>query len=156
MLFRKIAKILFRTATYIFAIIGVWSLLVTNQSGIPKNKSLATPQNPVISPSGEYQLMISEGFNGFYEYAHFSIAKNRHNTHGDFRIVFSSEEMFRLIGDLRFLWDEKNNVWVYSSDIGTFYYAKVSDEQWDKHPFEGDVNSCEVPDEIREVILDHE
>jgi len=77
--------------------------------------------------------MITEGFNGFYEYAQFSIAE-----------------------DLRFTWDKHDNVWVYCSDTGTFYYTKISDEQWEKHSFNGDVYSYDVPDEIRKVILDHE
>lgn len=97
-----------------------------------EQRSLARPEHPVISPSGKYQLQIKEGIDGEARVNRFCIAKIEKDGQKP-KVVYCSKDDFATRFKLYFLWDDSDRVWVYSSDIGTFYWARVTDDLWEKH-----------------------
>lgn len=101
------------------------------------NKLLATPENPIVSPSGKFQLQVTQGFNGLVHFNRFDIAKIGEKG-SDPEVVYVSKDTFRTRDRLYFLWDELDRVWVYSGDVGVFYWNRVNDEQWEKNTWSRD------------------
>ncbi len=123
-----------------------------NQSELTETKDLdiATPQNPLISPSGKYQLEILEGFNGIVQFYRFNITKFE-GKGVEPAVVFSSKDTFRKRDRVIFIWDKEDRVWVYSGDVGTAYWTKVNDENWTKST--GNLDNA--PEKLKQLITDH-
>lgn len=103
---------------------------------------IATRYRDARSPSGQYVLSIlryadSEGT----EYQSFQILCNG-------KIIFATKDSYRLDA-LYILWDDDDRVWVYSGDVGTFYYER-SGESWWKHVFARD-GAIRAPEYLRAV-----
>ena len=112
---------------------------LTRSSESEEDIIVAAPDNPKISPSGKYQLQIPEGFNGQVHYERFSVAKARGKGLKP-KVVYDSRDIFRTRDTLYFLWGDGDRIWVYSGDLGTFYWTRVSDDFWEKHAYaDGDV-----------------
>ena len=94
---------------------------------------LATPENPVVSPSGKYRLLVAETFDGVIHFKRFEIVK------ADGSTIFICREGFGSHHATLFLWDNEDRVWVYSGDVGTAYWTRVRDDLWVKHYY-GDEN----------------
>ena len=110
----------------------------TRSSESEEDIAVATPDHPTLSPSGKYQLQITEGFNGQVHYERFSVAKVREDGLKP-KAVYDSREIFRTRDALYFLWGDGDRIWVYSSDVGVFYWTRESDDFWIKHYY-GDEN----------------
>lgn len=87
-----------------------------------KNEKFATPDNPVISPSGKYKMVIESGYNGVVYYNNFVIHKTEDDT-----LLYSSPAQFRTRDRLMFAWDELDNVWIYTADMGICWWEKEND-----------------------------
>lgn len=88
---------------------------------------LATPDHPVTSPSGKFRLEVAEE----------TLEKTRH---WRFTITggekpFTPDEAYRTQDALFILWDERDRVWVYSGDVGTFFWEQAGDGAWHKHAY---------------------
>ena len=95
-----------------------------------ENNLFATPDNSVISPSGDYVLKIENGFDD-------SVYTNRFLIYAsvdDASLVFKSVKNYRTRDRLYFLWDEKDNVWVYSGDIGATLWSKDNSIWVEQYP----------------------
>lgn len=107
---------------------------------------LAKPNNPVKSTSGKYELKIVEtndnGVNSFM----FII----NSMDGEKKELFRSEEKFRVRDTLYFLWDENDKVWVYSGDVGTFIWTKITDDNWEKQPY-AEVKDLNPPELLKKL-----
>lgn len=113
------------------------------------NRLLATPDNPAISPSGKYQLQVTEGSNGLVQFRRFDIAIMREK--GDPDVVFVSKDTFRMRDKLFFIWDKSNRVWVYSGDVGLFYWTPLNDSNWEKRAW-SDNKAVPIPDLLKQIL----
>ena len=107
----------------------------TNQDPHPnishqENDLFATPDNAVLSPSGNYILTIENDFEEDVYTNRFVI----YTSDDDTSPVFECEKAYRTRDRLYFLWDELDNIWVYSGDIGTTLWSKDNDVWTDQYP----------------------
>ena len=92
----------------------------------------ATPENPVISPSGEYRMVIEPSMADEVFFNHFEVYRARDED----QRIFIGDQRYRTRDRLIFLWDEDDSIWVYSGDTGIAYWQKDG-ETWilqDTHP----------------------
>lgn len=104
---------------------------------------IATVNNPVISPSGKYQLKVIDEMIDGIKHNKFAIYKVS-NGEIESSAIFISNDVYRTRDALFFLWDDKDRVWVYSGDVGVFFWESVSDGIWQKHDH-ADNKSIPVP-----------
>ena len=107
------------------------------QESVIKNDAvlnkLATPENPVISPSGKYLLEVVQGYNGVVHYNRFVISKYK-GKNIEPEVVFCSKDTFRTRDKVYFMWyDKEDSVYVYSSDTGSYRWDMEDDSSWIKH-----------------------
>lgn len=128
----------------IMGLIGV--ALCANCIRISSDQGVASPGHPQLSPSGKYLLQIVEGFDGKVYYNEFEILSAASK-----EVLFKSNERFRTRDTLFFLWDNEDKVWVYSGDLGTFYWVRKDDNLWGKNTYykEGDVEAPEFLKKVR-------
>lgn len=92
---------------------------------------VAIIDHPAASPSGKYILIILEGSDSGSNYQSFQI-KNLHNE----EVLYTSGDHFSTRHTTYFLWDKDDRVWVYSGDVGTFFWEyDVTAGAWEKHSF---------------------
>lgn len=162
-----IIKPVLKVMIYVFAIVGViLSTLYINSVGniinqstgradteqqdVLKNKQLATTENPVLSPSGRYWLQIVKGYDGEVHFNQFYIIKAGPEGKRTKDITYICEDTFRTRDRTFFLWDKNDRVWVYSGDVGTFFWENTNENKWVRHSaFESGV---EEPEELRKFI----
>ncbi|MGL5436966.1 MAG: hypothetical protein ACRDBO_16585 [Lachnospiraceae bacterium] len=97
----------------------------TNQDPHPNKSHLvdekyATPDNPVLSPSGKYRMEIESGYNGNIYYNSFAI----YEAASQGAPLFVSGAQYRTRDTLHFMWDENDNIRVYSGDVGMTDWVK--------------------------------
>jgi hypothetical protein len=95
----------------------------------PLDESEAILNYPATSPSGEYRLVVMEGFDGQSHFAKFDIVSNER----PWRALFTCKQHFRPRDTTFFVWDQSDRVWVYSGDIGTFYWEREKGGTWEEH-----------------------
>ncbi len=109
---------------------------------------LATTKNPAISPSGKYDLNIIEEKVQGVRYKRFII--NKHSTNKvKSKLVFKSNDYFRVRDITYFTWGKNDSVWVYSGDVGTFFWKHIGNK-WNKFAY-ADNKSMPVPDSLKKV-----
>lgn len=114
------------------------------------DKSIATTENPVLSPSKKYWLQIVKGYDGEVHFNQFYIVKALENGKRAKEIEYFCSETFRTRDRIFFLWDSEDRVWVYSGDVGTSYWEKGKESIWVKHS-EGD-QGIKAPEKLRLLI----
>jgi hypothetical protein len=111
------------------------------ESSIDKSV-LVSEDHAVISPSGQYSLKMDvtkeEGVRGF----HVAVCSI------DNKGVFRSKEFFRFRDANFLLWGDDDTFWVYSGDVGTFYWVKTGDS-WEKKSYSENRDSVMVPDTLK-------
>lgn len=103
--------------------------------------------DPLVSPSGKYILEILNGYNGIVHYKRFNISsiEDRSNP----KVIYCSTDTYRINDKLYFAWDDNEDiVWVYSSDIGTFYWSRVDENEWCKQ----EKGSKEYPNSLKRYL----
>jgi hypothetical protein len=100
-----------------------------------ENVLFATPDNPVSSPSGNYVLTVESGFNDNVYNNHFVVYEAGDNA----PLVFASDKEYRTRDRLYFLWDENDNIWVYSGDIGITLWQKEDNIWVEQYPAKSDM-----------------
>ena len=89
----------------------------------------ALPDYPAISPSGKYVLQVSIVQQKALPYYQFAILANK----AEHEVLFQSPDKFAARHTTWFLWDQDDRVWVYSGDVGVFYWEYVSlSGEWSK------------------------
>lgn len=139
----------------VFFIITVL-ILVSCKKNVEKSidtKEVVTIDNPVISPSGKYQLKVIEETIDGVEHNKFAIFKVL-NSYIESEATFVSCDAYRTRDTLYFVWDDKDRVWVYSGDLGTFFWEHVSDNEWEKRSF-ADNRSVPVPSLLKQLKPGH-
>jgi len=107
---------------------------------------VATSKQPAISPSGEYALVVVSGYDGEVRFQSFQIVSRYDISMPDRSFllgetVYAAPERFATRHTTYFLWGPEDRVWVYSGDVGTFFWECDPDTgAWEKHVWaEGDV-----------------
>lgn len=98
--------------------------------------------HPVASPSGKFMLEALEETIEGVKHWRFAI------TGGE--TVFVPTEAFRTRDALFMLWDERDRVWVYSGNVGTFFWEQAGDGEWHKHS-QADEPDTPVPPRLKEL-----
>lgn len=149
-----ISIIIIITFLYLF-ILYVFNGFFKAQNNNVLIEGLATINNPLISPSGKYQLKICEEHIEGVKHNKFVIYRIV-NQNIDETPIFISDDAYRIRDRLFFLWDNDDRVWVYSGDLGTFYWESITDENWEKHFFvkNGDVNPPDLLIKLRPSLLE--
>ncbi len=121
------------------AIIGLLSLVYIIVAAIPRPKPddiFATPNAPILSPSGQYQLQVVAGFNGVIHFQRFYIADVKKLDHSfEPEVIYASKDTYRTKDRLFFIWGPGDSVWVYSGDTGIYYWNKSGKNDWEKYCF---------------------
>ncbi len=109
---------------------------------------LVTENNAVVSPSGLYVLEMIVGKVDDVSSFSFCIKDVKDSSE-----VFVSNDYYRLRDTTYLLWGEDDTVWVYSGDLGTFYWEKESDS-WQKKTYADNIGK-EVPQALEELRPDY-
>lgn len=100
---------------------------------------VATSERPAISPSGEYALVVVSGYDGEARFQSFQIVRRQVITTRDRsevlgETVYAAPERFATRHTTYFLWGPDDRVWVYSGDVGTFFWERnAGTGAWEKH-----------------------
>ncbi|MCX7683572.1 MAG: hypothetical protein N2508_16650 [Anaerolineae bacterium] len=100
---------------------------------------VATSERPAISPSGEYVLVIVSGYDGVARFQSFQIVRRHAAATGERsallgETVYAALERFASRHTTYFLWGPGDRVWVYSGDVGTFFWERNAETGlWEKH-----------------------
>lgn len=89
----------------------------------------ATPDHSVESPSGRYVLTVSKDHDGQAEVLRFEVRDPAGTA------LFAAPDLFAARHRTYFLWDEEDRVWVYSGDVGAFYWVEDPDKTWTRHTY---------------------
>jgi len=148
----KIVKYSLIAVILITVLVGAYMVYVTinaEKNIIEFDSNLATETNDVVSPSGQYKLQIKTTEEDGIKFNFFVIAKME-ISEDKYNVVFESNDKFRVRDRLYFLWGNDDSVWVYSGDLGTFYWTKASNDTWIKHSY-SDNKDVPVPDLLKQL-----
>lgn len=120
-------------------LVYIYQKINNNENSSIDTKEVATVSNPIISPSGEYQLVIKEEIFEGVKCNKFEVFKVVEGYPGT-SAIFSSKELFRTRDTLYFIWGDNDRIWVYSGDVGIFFWERVTDEKWKKYVYDEDKN----------------
>jgi hypothetical protein len=109
-------------------ILSIYSCKTNNN--MDTENILATPEHSLKSVSGKFILTVNEIQNGQIKYWKFSIL----NTNSE--LLYDSKILYDIRHTTYFLWDNLDNVWVYSGDIGTCFWEN-NESIWVKNNFRG-------------------
>lgn len=91
---------------------------------------VATQSKPAVSPSGNYTLVVLTGNDGGVDFQSFQILNQ------DGELVYASQDRYATRHTTYFLWDQDDRVWVYSGDLGTFFWQRNPDTgDWEKYVY---------------------
>jgi len=115
-----------------------------------RNRSIGTGRNSnsdavSTSPSGKYLLVILSGYDGQVNFQQFEVIDKITR-----QVLFICPEYFRTRDRLCFAWGKDNKVWVYSGDLGTFYWEETREGNWQKRTYFG-AAAPPPPDEIKRI-----
>lgn len=124
----------------------VLPLLTACQGGIANMpQEVASPEAPASSLSGKYILVVLSGYDGQSHFHSFQILNQ------DRKVLYLSPDHFEARFRTYFLWDQDERVWVYSSDLGTFFWERRTDtDEWEKHSYAQ--SNVPAPDFLKEMI----
>ena len=107
-------------------------------------EQVASTERSSKSPSGEYILVVVEETKEDGVYQSFQILDSKEN------LVFTPQESYTARSMNFFLWDDDGRVWVYSGDLGTFFWESASPVEWIKYSYvKSDVSAPDFLKEIR-------
>jgi hypothetical protein len=115
-------------------------------------KEVATPENPAVSPSGNYMLVVNSDNDGQVNFYSFQILGSDKGGL-DRETLYVSTDRFTARHRTYFLWDQEERVWVYSGDVGTFFWERKPDnDTWEKHTYYYDGgNKVSAPEFLRKM-----
>ena len=93
------------------------------------SKHLATLEKPATSPSGLYELAVTIPDKNDKLMYSFQISDQSK------KVIFTPELTFSIRSTTYWLWDENDRVWVYSGDIGTYFWEKNDNGTWTKNSY---------------------
>lgn len=107
-----------------------WALYYIRPSRIPYDRHVASMHHPAVSRSGKYELHVLKSAG---DACSFAIRTENDGQSG--AEVFRCAEEFRTLHTLFFLWDDEDRVWVYSGDVGTYFWVRNEEGVWEKKSY---------------------
>ncbi len=107
---------------------------------------VATLDKPAVSPSGKFILALTtQKLNG-NEVQSFQILDKKDNA-----VVYTAPDSFSARDTNFFLWDTEDRVWVYSGDLGTFFWENQGKpDSWKKYVYaESNVSAPQFLKDVR-------
>ncbi len=138
---------------FLFALLTMIILLLLGcspgQKGSEENEmindNLVAENHNVLSPSGKFSLEMaisqSDNVKGFS-----FIVRGASSTIE----IFRSDDFFRLRDTNYLFWGDNDTIWVYSSDLGTFYWENTADT-WTKKTYSENGERVIVPEILRKL-----
>ena len=106
---------------------------------------IVTESNKVNSPSGIYILeIVTDNVDNAMSFS-FCI-KNK----TDEIVIYECSDYYRLRDVTYLLWGENDTVWVYSGDLGTFFWEQDNDS-WIKKTYVDNRENIVVPQALKEL-----
>lgn len=128
--------------------------LLLREYAKPACDTCATIIEGAVSPSGKYVLLVKEvsengsTLNYFLIMSATETEKDSENPSPE-NVVYTSTDKFRTRDTLYFLWDNNDRVWVYSGDVGTYFWEQGDNGLWTKHTYTDE--DIEAPTFLKEV-----
>lgn len=94
----------------------------------PSDAMLAKPGSPAVAPSGLYVLQLVE--RPAADEQSFKVLEV--GKAGAQHLVFACPDWFSIRHTTFILWDEMDRVWVYSADVGTYFWERIDDATWSR------------------------
>ena len=113
------------------AALGMTALLTACVGRTPNlPEEVATAEKAAVSPSGKYLLVIVAGQDGAVRFQSFQILDRSGDT------LYMSAKRFTARHTTYFLWDDADRIWVYSGDVGTYFWEyDPTTAQWEEHAY---------------------
>lgn len=96
-----------------------------------KTNGVATQSDFVVSPSGDYILCVIDSKQENYTAKNFYVLPWGEEKDLSIEPEYISNEYFNSRHQLYFFWDEFDNIWVYSGDIGDAVWGKKDVSNWE-------------------------
>ena len=127
-------------------VIGAVYFTMNSKSIDPNGQmKLVTDKNSVISPSGAYLLKMKTDEVNRIKGFRISIYSYPDNDE-----IFISEDFYRLRDVSYLLWGERDIIWLYNGDLGTFFW-ELDDGLWEKKAYVDNQESVEIPQLLKEL-----
>lgn len=105
---------------------------------------VATLDKSAVSPSGKYLLVVQKQDDDGVETFNFQLLDKNNS------VLFTSPDKFSAQDTTYFLWDADDRVWVYSGDVGTFFWQNEGDPTiWPKYVYAE--NNVPAPQFLKDV-----
>ena len=105
---------------------------------------VATPDHPATAPSGRCVLEVIRIDSNRPNLLTFQILNQNK------KVIYRAPERFDERHTTFFLWDNDDRVWVYSGDIGTFFWEQdVATGEWKKYVYSQ--SNVEAPPFLKEI-----
>lgn len=116
-----------RKLPFLSLILTLFGLLVACQTYPPE---VALPDRPATSPSGQYQLEVIESQRlSSWNF----VIKDQNGV--EIHQSYDPADWYSYHHTTYFVWDAADRVWVYSGDVGTFYWERQPDGRWLKKSY---------------------
>lgn len=118
------------------------TLCLLNLFGSGKKDESDDFKKSEYSPSGKYMYSVEEKDKNYF----IDIYENN-------KLVFSDNQSYRMQDRFYITWHEVNDIlWLYSGDIGTFYFC-IENGQWKRKTFiYGEMNGDLIPLKLKESV----
>jgi len=93
------------------------------------NPEIATLENPSCSPSGNYFLVVKKIDFKNQPCTYFIIQNQQRED------IYTCQDKFSLRDTTFILWDQNDRVWVYSGDVGTYFWEQQGTGEWKKYSY---------------------
>lgn len=107
---------------------------------------VATPEKPALSPSGKFILAVLPADDEKVHAYRFQIRDPMDHP------LFTSQDRFMARHRTYFLWDQADRIWVYSGDVGTFFWELKNDTAWEKRSWVDNRQVIDVPAFLKKTI----
>jgi flagellar biosynthesis protein FliQ len=107
------------------------SVTACNENTMTLPKEVATEGKPAVSPSGTYILSVALQHEEGIPWLRCQVLDR------DGELIYTIPETFDARHTTYFLWDQEDRVWVYSGDVGTFFWQRTSADHtgWEKQAY---------------------
>lgn len=133
------------------ALLLIVSLLVSacGEEYLSPHDFVATSEKPALSPSGKFILAVLPADDEKSHAYRFQIRDPTSHP------LFTSQDRFMARHRTYFLWDQSDRIWVYSGDVGTFFWELKNDTIWEKRSWADNRQTIEVPSFLKKTRPKH-
>lgn len=130
-------------------LVGLVAVVVMNCNNSVNAQFVAYPGSPAVSPSGRFVLKVFETEISGSDHVYFEVSERDTQ-----KLVLRSKNRYRTRDAIYILWGREDRVWLYSGDVGTFWWTRQPSGVWKRHIYRYDVpptDNIEAPEFLKEV-----